>query len=293
MAETNDLDKLPQEFPHIFPEVVFEIAPEVSYSDLVYLSQIVKTRQRTQLYGPLADSLRKIQWAKLAGMEATAIEKEMAEQVDHETLLSDPVGQVQHAKAIFEFVAHGKAALDSIAVFLNDYFNLGLSGGNRDFRKKDFCDRVSSLDVIGEHARHLKPWLIHFIDMRDEWIHRGSPGIALIWPPTEVGLLPIPKRVGSGLEGLLDTPLTRQYYWSTQEFVEFHFANLVSLFSTVLERCTQLEAANLSELPPRVSAKEKPLAAVPFYVTEDKTAKKIRLGQRTQMFLGGGSLKLE
>ncbi len=288
MGKTNDLNKLPQKFPHIFREVVFEIVPEVSYSDLVYLSQIVKTRQRTQLYQPLVDSLRKIQWAKLAGLEATTIEEEMTEQVDEETILSDPVGQVQHAKVIFEFVAHSKAALDAIAVFLNDYFSLGASGGDRDFRKGKFREQTANADVvIGKHVKHIKAWIDNLIAIRDEWIHRGSPGITLIWPSTEVGLLPIPKKVKSGLEGL-DTHFTRQFYRSTQEFVEFHFANLVSLFNTIFERCIQLEAANLSELPPRPDAKEKPLAAVPFYVTEDKTAKKIRLGRRTQMFFGGG-----
>ncbi len=289
MGKTSDLNTLPQEFPHIFREVVFEIVPEVSYDDLVYLSQIVKTKQRTQLYQPLVDSLRKIQWAKLAGIEATAIEKEMTEQIDRETILNDPVGQVQHAKAIFEFVVYSKAALDSIAVFLNDYFGLGASGGDRDFRRKDFHEQTFNADVvIGERIKHLKAWLDDLIAIRDEWIHRGSPGIALTLPLTEVGVLPVPKGVKPGFKGI-DTPLTRQFYWSTEEFVTFYFGNLVSIFNTIIERCIQLEVANLSEPPARTNTGGKPMAAVPLHVTENKTFKKMRLGRRTQMFFGGSA----
>jgi len=293
MLETNDLEKLPQEFPHIFGMVVFQIVPEVSYDDLVYLSQIVKTKQRTELYEPLADSLRKIQWAKLAGLGANAIEKEMTEQIDDETILVEPVGQVQHAKAVIDFVTHSKAALDSIAVFLNAYFSLGESGGNRDFRRGKFREQTVNADVvIGKHVEHIKAWIDNLIAVRDEWIHRDSPWITLTGPLTEVGALPIPKRVKSRFEEV-HTPLTRQFYWSTPEFIEFHFANLVSLFNTIIKRCIQLEAVGLSELPARSKLGGKPIVATPFRVTQDMTAKKLRLGQRTQMFLGGGSLKLE
>jgi hypothetical protein len=293
MAETNDSDKLPQEFPHIFGMVLFGIVPEVSYDDLVYLSRIVKIKQRTQLYGPLADSLRKIQWAKLAGIGANAIEKEVTGQIDDKTVLCDPVGQVQHTKAVIDFVTHSKAALDSIAVFLNAYFSLGEGGGNRDFRKRNFREQAANADVvIGKHVKHIKAWIDNLIAIRDEWIHRDSPLITLTGPLTEVGALPIPKRVRSRFEEI-DTPLTRQFYWSTPEFIEFHFANLVSLFNTIIERCIQLEAASLSELPARPKPGEKPIVAVPFRVSKDMTARKLRLGQRTQMFLGGGSLKLD
>jgi len=46
ISGNNKLPKLPEEFPHIFTEVIFQLIPEVSYDDLVYLSLLVKSTQR-------------------------------------------------------------------------------------------------------------------------------------------------------------------------------------------------------------------------------------------------------
>ena len=76
------LPKLPKEFPHIFTEVVFQLIPEVDYNDLVYLSQLLKINKREEIYRPLTDALRKIQWTKLASTEAVAIENETVKLVE-------------------------------------------------------------------------------------------------------------------------------------------------------------------------------------------------------------------
>jgi len=46
-------NKLPQEFPHIFTEVVFQLIPEVHYNDLVYLSQLLKMNKKEEIYRSL------------------------------------------------------------------------------------------------------------------------------------------------------------------------------------------------------------------------------------------------
>ena len=125
--EDTRLSKLPEKFPHIFTEVVFQLIPEVNYNDLVYLSQLVKSRRRQSIYRPLIDALRKIQWTKLAGKEAIAFEKDIEKYVgqEQEGIISfRPLGQVQHAKAIFEFIVNTKSVLDAMAVFLTGLLSI-------------------------------------------------------------------------------------------------------------------------------------------------------------------------
>ena len=111
------LPDFPEKKLHIFNDVSFELLPEISYEDLVYLSQLVEQTGRKELYSPLVDCLRKIQWAKLASLEAIIAEKRISERATPDAIPFDPIGQVQHMKALFDFVAHSKAALDSLAIF--------------------------------------------------------------------------------------------------------------------------------------------------------------------------------
>ena len=101
---------MPTKAPHFFTEVAFHVLPEVNMQEIIYLSQIVTSKGGTQRYSALRDALRKIQWAKLAALEAIQIEKEISGQMLPGTIAFDPVGQARHAKAIMESVTHTKGS---------------------------------------------------------------------------------------------------------------------------------------------------------------------------------------
>jgi hypothetical protein len=270
------LPEMPKEFPHIFTEVVFQLIPEVDYDDLVYLSQLLKINKRVEIYRPLADALRKIQWTKLASMEAIAIEKEVVEQAGEGILVSWPIGQVRHAKAVFEFITHTKSALDSMAVFLTEFLSIPATGGKRDLKHEVFRDQVIQRDAaIGAHINSLGQWFVDVQDRRDKWIHRTSTRIFMASGPSEIGLLPIPKVVAEDSK-LQEVPPTKEHYWSTPEFIEFHFTKLTSFFGAIVTRCIEAELANLEKpLPPRPKVGP-PISVFPVRAIKDAKIKEIR-----------------
>lgn len=285
---------LPDQLPHIFVEVAFNLLPEINYDDLVYLSTIVKEIKQEPLYAPLLDSLRKIQWAKISAFDAINVEVVLRQAYVENIIIHDPVGQIVHAKSIMEFVSHSKAALDSIAVFLNDFLDLGFQGGQRDFRQGLFKTKLqSSNNVIGTFIQAESKWLEinssgsgSIIAVRDEWLHRGSPEIVLMWPPTEVGALPIPRTI---LQTLLDnTNASQATHFSTQEFIEFHFSKLVRLFHTIVQQCIEIQVTKLPKPPVRPPAAKNPVSYVKVRLTERiaVTPESLKLGPFTQMALG-------
>lgn len=286
--EDSKLPKLPKEFPHIFTGVIFVLLPEANYDDLVYLSHIVKTKQRVLLYEPLNDALIKIQIAKLAGLEASSIEKYIADHMEEGSIVYDPLGQAEHIKAISQFIVYAKASLDSMAVFLTGLLSIPVKReSERDFKHKNFRKQVMQKDtILGERVNSLKQWFIDLQNIRDAWIHWTSPRIVQIIESTEVGLLPIPKKILKDFK-LLDTPVTKEYYWSTSEFINLHFSNLISFFNLIARRSIEVEISDMEMPPPRPEHAEYPISAFPFRVVQDKMIKEIRLGPRTQSLLGG------
>ncbi|PKL39012.1 MAG: hypothetical protein CVV44_09090 [Spirochaetae bacterium HGW-Spirochaetae-1] len=261
----NDI-KLPEKAPHFFVRVAFDFLPEIGYKEIVLLSQLVKESEiKSEKYKALIDSLIKLQWAKIAGLEAIAIESGISKQFEEGVLPFDPVGQAQHSKAIFDFISHGKASLDSIGLFLNSYLNLGRPEKKCDLRHHAFREGIAnSDDIIGSHIKSLEVWLTEnrptsdsIVATRNRWIHQISPPIQAISPPVEIGYLPIPKQ----LDGYpnLDTPLTQKYYWTTTDFIDFHFKKLSLFFNAIINRCISIEKAkltssiNIEDNPHRIS----------------------------------------
>ena len=292
------LPDFPEKKLHIFNDVSFELLPEISYEDLVYLSQLVEQTGRKELYPPLIDCLRKIQWAKLASLEAIIVEKRISEQATLDAIPFDPIGQVQHVKALFDFVAHSKAALDSLAIFFNDLFNLGQKEGNRDFRKPLFYRKVCEADVvIAQHLAGLKAWLDKNRDVsdsiiaaRDEWQHRGSPAIQSMFPIPAIGYLPVPRALKGGFPNS-KTPLTNEYYWTTPDFVKFHIQKLTSLFTGVIARCIELEKARGAR-PVRLDPDlvRHRMSFLPMRGTAETKIKQMRVRPFTPVFLDSNSL---
>ncbi len=276
--ENAEIPDLPKEFPHIFTEVVFQLIPEVDYNDLVYLSQLLKmNNKREEIYRPLTDTLRKIQRTKLASTEAVAIEKETVKLVEEGVIVFHPVGQAQYAKAVCDFIFHAKSALDSLAVFLTELLSIPAKGGDQDFKKKKFRDCIIQEDTaIGESIKSLEQWFIALQGVRDKWIHRITTRIFMTFGPTEIGLLPIPKAITEDYK-IKDVPLRKENYWTTQEFIDFHFTKLTSLFRLIVARCIEIERDRLGTTPPTPQKSTYPIIAFPIYVADDMKLKEIRL----------------
>jgi len=278
---------LPNEFPHIFFEIAMEVVPEINYEDLVYLSQLVKIRHRESVYSPLVDAVRKYHWAKLSGSDAIMIDTVLIAEYDgaDDTMFGDAVGKVRHNKALLELISHCKAALDSLAVFLNDILGLGFKGGQRDLRRDSFKQKLASTDATLNAFLHAEnQWLqlnspasSSIIAARDEWLHRGFPDVAFAWPPSEVGVLPIPKSLAASAVG--PTKLT---HYSTAEFVNYHLSRVGKLLGIVIQLCIAIEAAQLLPTPPRPPSGLIRVSAVKTCLTKTITATKLKVGPFTR-----------
>jgi len=262
----------------IFTEIIPQFLPEVNPKNLVELGAIVLKKERSQLYEPLTDSLRKIQWVKLVGLKAMSIEKEIEDAIEPNTLVMNPLGQTAHALCVTDCLIHTKSALDSMAVFLTRLLDLDAKGGDRDFKKHGFRQLVAGKDLyLKTIMRKLRHWFRQLQEIRDEWIHRSSIRCRLIHGKTEVGVLPIPRKVALGYEEQTELPLTRDNFWSTKDFVEYHYSNLLQLFLAIVERCIQIERRALQEPVPVPAEIEKELMLFPTYVTENMTAEKMKV----------------
>lgn len=262
----------------IFTEIIPQFLPEVNPKKLVELGAIVRKKGRTQMYEPLTDSLRKIQWVKLVGLKAIAIEKEIAEAMEPNTLVMNPLGQTAHALCVTDCLVHTKSALDSMAVFLTDLLNLDAKGGDRDFKKPGFRQLIGEKDLFLKHKmKKLKHWFKQLQEIRDEWIHRSSIRCRLIHGPSKVGVLPIPKKVTLSYDEQIKLAITEKKFWSTKDFVEYNYSNLLTLFLATVERCIQIERRDLIGPTPVPADAEKELIMFPTRVTKKMTAEKMKV----------------
>ena len=262
----------------IYTEIIPQFLSEVSPKKLVDLGAVVRKKDRTQLYEPLTDSLRKIQWVKLVGLKAIAIEKEIADAMEPNTLVMNPLGQTAHALCVTDCLVHTKSALDSMAVFLTNLLNLDAKGGDRDFKKTGFRQLIAEKDQFLKHKiKKLKPWFEQLQQIRDEWIHRSSIRCRLIHGPSKVGVLPIPKKVTLSYDEQTNLAITDKNFWSTRNFVEYQYSNLLTLFLAIVEQCIQIERRDLKEPIPVPADAEKELVMFPTHATENMTAEKMKV----------------
>ena len=122
----------------IFTEVVPRLTPEIDSTILVRLGSIVRVRHKQNLYQPLPDAFRKIQWVKLMAIEAISFDDEITSQQEQNKMINYPYGQMRHALSVTGALFHTKSALDSIAVFLTAFLKLKARKGDRDFKKPQF-----------------------------------------------------------------------------------------------------------------------------------------------------------
>lgn len=73
----------------------------------------------------------------------------------------------------YTFVFLTKSLLDSLAVFVNDIFELGFNRGDIDFKKKKFVDTLKKKDlVLGAAVENKEQWITYVANYRDNLIHR-------------------------------------------------------------------------------------------------------------------------
>jgi hypothetical protein len=225
---------------------------------------------------------------KLSSIDAITLDATLAAQYDasREVVLNDPIGQIRHAKALLELISHGKAALDSLAVFLNDLLALGYGGGERDFRRNAFKTKLASSNTALQSFLSAESlWLqvngtdsTSIVSARDEWIHRGFPDVAFMWPPSEVGVLPVPKVLTASTAA----SATKATHYSTQEFVQYHFSRIIRLLELVIPLAIDIEARRISPPPPRPPNGQPRVSAVKFCLTKEITirdpARQLKVG---------------
>jgi len=74
----------------------------------------------------------------------------------------------------YNFIIYSKASLDSIAVTLNSFFGFGFVGGQIDFGKARFVEKVSSLQQFANYSKTYGKWIESIINYRDAIIHQKS-----------------------------------------------------------------------------------------------------------------------
>ncbi len=210
-------------------------------------------------------------------MRAISIEREIAKQREPGAIVFAPPLQIEHALNITDCVVHAKSSLDSMAVFLTELLSLTATDGDRDLKKQKFRDLVAEREPrLGQLIRKLESWLTELQSIRDQWIHRSSLRCIIVQGASDVGILPIPKKFTLGEEAM-NLSVTKQNFWSTDEFVNHYYTNLVALFNAIVELAIQIEGQALSEPISMPSDAEKQLAIFPTILTENMTIKKIKV----------------
>jgi len=99
----------------------------------------------------------------------------------------------------------------------------------------------------------------------------------LVHGPSKVGILPIPRKVMFDVSQQRKLKLTEENFWSTKDFVEYHYSNLLTLFLAIVERCIQIERRDLIEPIPVLADAEKELIMFPTRVTENITVNMMKV----------------
>lgn len=251
----------------IFTEVVPQLTPEIDTTNLIRLGSIVRKEHHEKLYRPLTDALRKIQWVKLMAIEAISIDSDITNAMEPNKMMTYPYGQMRHALSVTGVLFHTKSAVDSIAVFLTEFLGLKAQGGDRDFKKDQFRRAIAANDpILDQRLKVFEAWFQELQEIRDELIHRSSIRSMLVVGSTECGALPIPKKdLELGLDAF-SRPITAKNFFSTKQFVDRHYENLVNLFRKIVERCIEIELISIVEPPVDIEV-ERTLTMFPCMAT--------------------------
>lgn len=256
--------------------MVPKLTPEITSADLIKLGVMVRTGNRTPLYEPLTDAFRNVQWARLLALEANSIVEDIGNAQSPGVQIVYPYGQMKHSIAVTDSIIHTKSALDSMAVFLTGLLGLSASGGDRDFKKQSFRTEIMNKNQsLGTKINQFQQWFADLQEIRDEWLHRSTIRSMLITGPSECGPLPIPKKgLETGLKAF-SPPITKTRFFSTKDFLDYHYYNAVKLFGVIMAHCIQVESALVGS-PTIDPSAEKELAMFPGLATQNVTITTMR-----------------
>jgi hypothetical protein len=279
---------LPTQAPHFFTSVALNAIPEIEYALLVEVSQLATSNSQNSSYSHIRYALQKLQWVKMACLRAKHIDDELTKIEVDDSLLMDPTGQAEHSRAVFEIMAYGKAVLDALSHFLNYRWALGMKEQTSDFKWQVFRDEVSKISPqIDGFLKSEISWLDKdsrksdsLPAARDEWIHRGAPEIPLAWPPTDVGVLPVPKSLDTK-PGSSSISANQENFFSTDQFVEKHWGNLVTLTKLVLHEAILVERDSQPNKE-IVDSVGPPVSFFPTLITVEKQWSKMSIGPFTK-----------
>lgn len=261
-----------------FREIIPQFLPEYSPRKLAELGLIVEKKGRTQIYESLRHSLRKIQWVKLVGLKAIYIEEELSKVVEPNSFVLDPLRQTAHSLCVTDCLIHTKSALDSMAVFLTDLLGLGQKSGDRDFKKLGFRQSVCQKDVFLKHKiKKLEPWFLELQEVRDEWIHIKAIESLSVHGKSDVGVLPIPRNISLSAREQSKMPTNSKNFWSTKDFVKYHYSHLAELFREIVDRSLQIEHLDLTEPVTVPEHFMHNLTMFPTHLTENITLQKMKV----------------
>jgi hypothetical protein len=97
--------------------------------------------------------------------------------------------------------------------------------------------------------------------------------VAFTWPPSEVGVLPIPKSLAGNATGA-----SKLTHYSTAEFVDYHLSRVRKFLGIVVQLCIGMEAAQLSSPPPKPPSGLTRVSGVKTVMTKTIKATKLKLG---------------
>lgn len=88
---------------------------------------------------------------------------------------SDPEKRFFVKYFAYTYVFMSKSLLDSLAVFVNDLFQLEFSGGKIDFKLGRFVDALKRADAkLGSEVDRRQQWIAYVVKYRDSLIHKHA-----------------------------------------------------------------------------------------------------------------------
>lgn len=97
-----------------------------------------------------------------------------------------PLSHIYVTYHLYNFIYDCKAFLDSVAIMLNDFYQIGAVGGNIDFKKSSFRNTIAEREtkLHGIMEKH-KKWFVKVVAWRDALIHKFSTIIAPSYAPSD------------------------------------------------------------------------------------------------------------
>jgi len=272
---------IPKDAPHQFTEIDMHALSTKTYTSLLKISHFAKENGTSLKLKKLNDSLRKYQWFVYALNNARQIEETLRGFDSRGNLLMDPTAQSGFSKSIYEIVIYGKACIDSLAMFVSDYFDLNLQYRKCDFKWAGFRSKFNQLDICSGLMDELEDWLKKdsqetgsISSTRDHWIHREYITTLFLWPPNELGCLIVPKSFDTNT--VILEKVTSETHYSAEDFTQLYSHNLSKLLDAVIDNVEMTEANGKTisiteDLSRRISF-------FPLLITRQVTLTNIQLG---------------